>query len=60
MKKLGKVLILSTSILVGTTTISITPLSNMKVEASSTSKFSKNLLSNYLKVKSAFWSWNKV
>lgn len=41
MRKLGKVLILSTSILVGTTAISLTPLSNMKVEASSTNTFTK-------------------
>ena len=41
MKKLGKGLILSTSILVGTTAISIIPLENKKVEASSTEKFSK-------------------
>ena len=34
MKKIGKVLILSTSILVGATTISMLPLAITKVEAS--------------------------
>ena len=41
MKKLGKVLILSTGILVGTTTVSMVPLTNETVEASSTINFSK-------------------
>lgn len=41
MRKLGKVLILSSSILAGASTISITPLSSMKVEASSTATFNK-------------------
>ena len=41
MKKLGKVFILSASILVGTTTVSMIPLASAKVEASSTTSFSK-------------------
>ena len=41
MKKLGKVIILSTTILVGTATVSMIPLASATVEASSTASFNK-------------------
>ena len=60
MKKIGKVLILSTSILVGATTISMLPLASTKVEASSTTKFSKTYYQTTSKLNLRIWSRNKV